>query len=513
MRALRLLRLGGLGLLVVGSAGCVVHASTSSAPTNVPPPAAFSHPGYVYYAPGQAPPAVAPVARMPPAIGIQDPINVAHLRAVAAQPPRCNLPREVAPGVFVHLDCYPYKRVGVAVKHATPMKLDMARLGRLKWNPFAVNGPRGIGPTAAPVRAGDGQTYPDLVDHRLNGTEGPVKDQGAVGACTAFALSSVIDNSLRRAKLNITTAPQHLWSRYGIPTMEDAASANLNRGITTHETLPYSGKEACKLMRDTTDDCGEAYGVRPNTAQSDPALQAKLRTADGNAVHRAVAFEELEVNPPNIDEIVATLASGADLWAAFNVNSAAWVSSAMQNYVIRDWMFADGGHAVAISGYRKVNGSYQFLVHNSWGTSWGDGGYAWVNQSMVQRWLHLAYKIRTDVDATTPPKTDEDCRGDQVLDTVTSRCTGICPDSSRPANGQCPNGPAPPPQPLPLPNLSGWPGLPGVPSIPGWFPVPQQPQPNVQPGPQPAPTPSNPQAPVWPWPVPTNLPPFLQLPK
>jgi hypothetical protein len=313
--------------------------------------------------------------------------------------------------------------------------------------------------------------------------------------------------------LNVTTSPEHVWSHYGIPTMEDAASSNVNRGITSFEQLPYSGREACELMRDSTDDCGMTYNVRPNSAQFDSALQQRLRTAEAANGHRVVAFEELEVAPPNIDELVATLASGADLWVAFNVDASAWTNRRMTNFVIPDWAVPEGGHAVALSGYRKVNGSYQFLVHNSWGVSWGDGGYAWVSQAMVQRWMHLAYKVRTDVDSSSPitPKTDEDCPGDQVLDSVSNRCVGVCPDQSRPANGQCPSGPAPGPQPLPLPNLGGWPGIPGMPPIPGWFP---QPQPQPQPQPRPAPSPSNQPGPfpAWPWPVPSGLPPFFQLP-
>lgn len=499
----------------------MVNTSTPSTPRQpVPPPSAFAHPGYVYYAGGQ-PADVAPATRMPPALSVIVPQNLAHLQAAASQPTRCNLPREVAPGVFVHLDCFPYKRIPIAVKHATPLKLNLMRAGRLRWNralprtavaPTSVHGIAPMGATTnAAVATNDAQAYPDMVDHRLNGTEGPIKDQGDVGACTAFGLSSVMDNSLRRANQNLTTSPEHIWAHYGIPTMEDAASANLNKGITTHDALPYSGRDACELMRDTTDDCGQSYNVRPNSAQSDASLQQRLRNADAANGHRVIAFEELEVSPPNIDEIVATLASGADLWAAFNVDGSAWINSRMKNYVIPDWSAPDGGHAVAIAGYRKVNGSYQFLIHNSWGVSWGDNGYAWVSQAMVQTWLHLAYKVRTDVDPGSPsspvaPNTDEDCPGDQILDAVTNRCVGVCPDQSRPANGQCPSGPAPAPQPLPLPGLNGWPGIPGLPAIPGWFPAPTQPQNPSTPN-QPA------QLPVWPWPVPTSLPPFFQLPQ
>jgi hypothetical protein len=446
---------------------------------------------------------------MPPAPSVKDPLNLQHLQSMAMRPPRCNIPRQVAPNVFVHFDCYPYSRIGIAQKHATPQKLDFMKMGNFKWNPLAAFGALGGGNVhgvapGAPVRA-NAQSYPDMVDHRLNGTEGPIKDQGDVGACTAFALSSVIDNSLRRAGQNVTTSPEHLWSHYGTPTMEGAASGNLNKPITTFDALPYSGKEACELMKDPSDDCGPSYNVRPDSASSDGTLQGKLRTADATTGHRAVQFEELNVDPVDIDEIVATLASGADLWTAFNVDSSAFVSSRMVNFTIPDWYIPDGGHALPVSGYRKVNGSYQFLIHNSWGASWGDGGYAWVSQAMVQKWMHLAYKVRTDVDQVTPPKTDGDCPGDQVLDSVTNKCAGICPDKSRPANGQCPNGPAPGPQPLNLPGLQGI--FPNMPSIPGWPPGPQpQPQPGPAPSnqPGPAPAPSSP----WPWPVPSSLPPF-----
>src|SRR5262249_21007195 len=146
-----------------------------------------------------------------------------------------------------------YKRVGIAQKHATPLKLNLMKMGHVKWNPFAAigalgGGVHGVAPggakgvAAAPSPAPP-QAYPDLVDHRLNGTEGPIKDQGDVGACTAFALSSVMDNSLRRGGQNVTTSPEHLWSHYGTPTMEEAAANNWQKPITTFEALPYSGKE------------------------------------------------------------------------------------------------------------------------------------------------------------------------------------------------------------------------------------------------------------------------------
>jgi hypothetical protein len=517
----------------------------------VPPPQAFAHPGFLYYSAGQPIP-VPP--RMPPALSRPVAMNTAHLQLAAAQPSRCNIPKEVAPGIFVHMDCFPYRRVAVATVHATSTKLNLMHRGAVRWMPAAPRGPamqrrtdneflRGDptmnemgfaggldGLNASPIwlyaQAGGQTALPDLVDHRLNGTEGQIKDQGDVGACTAFGLSSVMDNSLRRAGLNITTSPEHIWSHYATPTMEDAASGNLNKTVTTFDALPYSGKEACEIDTDTTDDCGETYGVLPNTARSDAPLEQKIATANAAGGHRITSFQELAISPPNIDEVVSTLASGADIWAGFNIDSSVWVNRRMSNFVIPDWSSPDGGHAIDIAGYRKVNGGYQFLIHNSWGVSWGDQGYAWISQAMVSQWMHLAYKVTTDTDpgapgSPVPAQTDEDCPGDQVLDSVTNKCTPVCTDQSRPANGMCPNGPPPPPQSLQLPAIPGFNGIPGIPaipgfSIPGFTPTPapaasgqqQQAAPKQQPGAQPFTIPS-----AWPWPVPSTLPSFLPPPQ
>ncbi|MEO7109120.1 MAG: hypothetical protein ABI183_01670 [Polyangiaceae bacterium] len=112
------LNAGRFGLLAVLTGACAVQVGSppAAAPLAVPPPQAFAHPGFVYYSAGMPIP-IPP--RMPPALSRPVPMNTAHLQLAAAQPSRCNIPKEVAPGVFVHMDCFPYRRVAVAVRHAT----------------------------------------------------------------------------------------------------------------------------------------------------------------------------------------------------------------------------------------------------------------------------------------------------------------------------------------------------------------------------------------------------------
>ena len=48
-----------------------------------------------------------------------------------------------------------------------------------------------------------------------------------------------------------------------------------------------------------------------------------------------------------------------------------------------------GGHAVALVGYRPD----RFIVRNSWGTSWGDGGFAYASLAYAQEAFTEAYGV------------------------------------------------------------------------------------------------------------------------
>lgn len=44
----------------------------------------------------------------------------------------------------------------------------------------------------------------------------------------------------------------------------------------------------------------------------------------------------------------------------------------------------EGGHAMLIVGVRRLaNGKRLFKIRNSWGTGWGDDGYAWVTEEYI----------------------------------------------------------------------------------------------------------------------------------
>jgi hypothetical protein len=310
---------------------------------------------------------------------------------------------------------------------------------------------------------------PASVDHRAEGHEGPVKDQGAVGACTAVSLSTAMENALRRQGTNDNVSALHVWSRYGVGLHGRAGDSNVGKPVTSDRAWPYDPIKACKLSRAPMDTCGVAYGVSSSSEAFDPALKAEHDSADQSGRYKLSSVEQLHVKPADPAEISGLLAAGDDVWISFSVNDEAWMSRSLTNGVIPDYETVDDkGHAVVLAGYRTLpNGTKQFLIHNSWSTRWGEGGYGWISEAMVRRYTRAAYRVRValgggnaPVGPSAPPGKDGgSCPAGQVQEPVFGTCVpaglpglpGLsspdkaptAPGSAPAPQGNCPAGQAP----------------------------------------------------------------------
>jgi hypothetical protein len=347
-------------------------------------------------------------------------LNIQALKLKIKPNRKCG-PQESTPGHWIHIDCNQYTPVKLA-RAFSPRKLQLFTKGGLRLD-------------------SPGGQLPDGVDHRNDGTEGPIKDQGQVGSCTSFSLSSAMDNAIRRMNKPDTTSSLHLWSHYGYPDMQTAGDSNVNKPIVTWESWPYDERVACELDRSGEGDCGPyAPPAIPGSGAVDAQVQAKIKDADSKGHWKVTGYDTIPGDP---DTIASILATGADVWFSMNIGST-WMSP--QGDTIADWTWdqVEGGHAILFAGYRHKNGQRQFLVHNSWGKDWGDGGYAWISDNAVKQFIKHAYKVViSDTSAPPPPPsdpnalTDDDCAENELVDSVSGQCSAMCPDDSRPASGQC----------------------------------------------------------------------------
>ena len=404
--------------------------------------------------PAQVRPPAGPPAGQYPAQAAPVPVNVAAVQSLQGQV-AC-APREVAPGVFASFDCGPHKDVLHAIAPTVRMSF--------------VTGP-----------------LPPFVDHRITGLEGPVKNQGAVGTCTAMSLSSAMDHAVRKMGRGDVVSALHVWSKYAVSSMGVAGDQTEGERIALEGAWPYDPVKACKLLREPFDSCGKAYNVTSGTGDLDGSLRAERKGADGAGKYRIAAIEQLRSRPADLDEMAAVLAGGDAVWASFSVSDAWNGGNLKSGAVIPDYdVTENAGHAVVLAGYRSSGGRRQFLVHNSWSQRWGEGGYGWISDTMVQRHLRAAYKVRIAEGGGPGPNPNPNpgsnaCPAGQAPDSVLGSCAPLCASGSAPAAGVC------------LPSIPGFPAPGGLPTLPGMpgpgarpFPLPF-PIPGVQPGPAPAP--------------------------
>jgi hypothetical protein len=481
-----------------GAVGCVLLLGACIVQDRPPPPRYYY---YGYYPPAPRPPPPGPPPPMAPPPGPpaapafadrlaptpppmphpRFPARIVHpppLEDVGAQfldvrgleamvlrlrPNRKCGPRQLDGGHWIHLDCNVHAPVRSA-KAFTPDKLDLLLQGLLNLDtPISIPGvgtlpqfpgaaPGTIPPSPAPGPAptpSPGTTVkpklgalPDSVDHRRDGTEGPVKDQGQVGCCTAFSLSTAMDNAIRRQNSSDTTSTLHIWSHYANPIVQDAGDKNLHKPIALWASWPYDERTACELDTSSDHDCGPYFPpVIQGSGSRDPQVQTKIKESDAGGQWQITEYDAVPRDP---DTIAAFLATGADVWGSMDIGND-WLH--VKGDTVPDWAAndLDGGHALVFAGYRHVNGQRQFLVHNSWGATWGDRGYAYVSEAMLKGFLRTAYKVvvtpkaasAAATAAASSALTDDDCGDDALVDLLTGRCTKMCADASRPSGGKC----------------------------------------------------------------------------
>jgi C1A family cysteine protease len=219
----------------------------------------------------------------------------------------------------------------------------------------------GIGSTSCSSFVSTGtKSLPSTVDWVAAGAVTPVKDQGQCGSCWSFSATGAIEGAyaVSTGKL-VSLSEQELVDcagvRYGSMgcnggLMDGAFNFAMDKGLCAESSYSYTSgvsqtggtcQTSCKAVV-TVDEC---FDVKPN---------------DQLALKEAVSVRPVAI------------AIEADT-RYFQSYSSGVLTSATCGTTL--------DHGVLIVGYGTENGQDYWLVKNSWGTTWGDGGYVKIARS------------------------------------------------------------------------------------------------------------------------------------
>jgi hypothetical protein len=207
--------------------------------------------------------------------------------------------------------------------------------------------------------------------------------------------------------------------------------------------MSYDAKTACQWypcdLVYTIYGCNNHYGVscgQPVSAQFSSYAESSPY---------AEVTEIIRLNAQDVRSLMGTLAKGHDIWFAMygdpvsldakEINSFRGISHLIPHF---SGKFIPSAHAILLSGYKVTPDGVYFLIHNSWGESWGDRGYAWIHENTLQENITHAYlvdarPIRSPYSKPIPAE----CPDSLAPDSFTGECVPLCPDGSPRYQGIC----------------------------------------------------------------------------
>jgi hypothetical protein len=285
----------------------------------------------------------------------------------------------------------------------------------------------------------DPDALPAVVDHRLERSEGPVRNQGGAPACTAFATAAALDHALARwSGAASAVSVMQIWSRYHSPHEGVSLSSNLGLSLGPEAKWAFDEREAISWVA-----CTE-YDKPPRSGCGKPADDARAHTIESLPLGQ---FTEVEyLGSADVSVLQSKIAAGQDVLVALELPTTFAARGNPGARYVPHWTKSGGpgaGHALLLAGYAHLPHGTYFLAHNSWGTGWGDGGYAWLHEASLRSWLQEAVALDAEPAERDPNgrplrgRGETTCEGDLVPDSIRGTCSPSCPDGSPRHDGVC----------------------------------------------------------------------------
>lgn len=217
----------------------------------------------------------------------------------------------------------------------------------------------------------------------------PVRDQGDRPTCAAFAAASLLEAG---EGLNKYLSPEFIYEhRINKPSAgmygRNVFQILTRLGTTTETLYPYGA--------------GPSPGPNPLSNLSSAEREKLYRAAKKHRIGAFVRVDSVEGLKRALWELGPCY---AQLWMYQNT-AHFWRPMKEGHKPI-------GGHAVAVFGYNK----HGFILRNSWGEDWGDGGYTvlpyddW--EHVMEVWAPITFPLShpspSEAETVSPPSPSED---------------------------------------------------------------------------------------------------------
>lgn len=214
---------------------------------------------------------------------------------------------------------------------------------------------------------------PPVVDLRAN--DGPILDQGQLGACTGYGITGVLNYVLRSISFLGSAIFVYYNERKIEGTIQEDSGANIRDGISSVVKQGICSQELCP-----NDD--SKFTVEPSPQAYAGAL-------------KNVVTEYLALN--SLADMKNSLAQGFQfpfgipVYASFE---SAEVAANGEVPMPKDGEEYMGGHCVRGVGYDDPN--KRMICANSWGPDWGDKGYFYLPYEYIEKYASDAWAICKD---------------------------------------------------------------------------------------------------------------------
>lgn len=204
----------------------------------------------------------------------------------------------------------------------------------------------------------EGLPLPSLVD--LRGQDSPIEDQGPLGSCTSFAAGAAFRFDLRKQGLQ-DFVTSHLFEYYN-------SRPRNQKGVDSGASI----RAAIKAVG--------TYGICPETEWPYEinrfAAKPPPKSYTDALQDRAISYLRVSQGLTAMKNCLAQgfpVVIGISVYESFESHTVETTGMVPMPGLSEQLL---GGHALLVVGYRDSD--QHFIVRNSWGTGFGDGGYIYL---------------------------------------------------------------------------------------------------------------------------------------